>query len=60
MTERQLALWVDEAGEQAMDANHCIPGRIVGADIAHMVLFLAADTSRMITAQEFVVDAGWS
>ncbi len=60
MTERQLALWVDEAGEQAMDANHCIPGRIVGADIAHMVLFLAADTSRMITAQEFVVDGGWT
>jgi NAD(P)-dependent dehydrogenase (short-subunit alcohol dehydrogenase family) len=60
MTERQLALWVDEAGERTMDANHCIPGRIVGADIAHMVLFLAADTARMITAQEFVVDAGWS
>ena len=60
MTERQVALWVDEAGERAMDANHCIPGRIMGADIAHMALFLAADTARMITAQEFVVDAGWS
>ncbi|MDE1949630.1 MAG: SDR family oxidoreductase [Burkholderiales bacterium] len=60
MTERQLALWVDEAGERAMDENHCIPGRIVGADIAHMALFLAADTARMITAQEFVVDAGWA
>jgi hypothetical protein len=35
-------------------------GRIVGADIAHMLLFLAADTARMITAQEFVVDAVWS
>jgi NAD(P)-dependent dehydrogenase (short-subunit alcohol dehydrogenase family) len=60
MTERQRALWLDEQGEQAMDANHCIPGRIVGADIAHMVLFLAADSARMVTAQEFVVDAGWS
>jgi len=60
MTERQMSLWVDEAGERAMDSNHCIPGRIVGADIAHMVMFLAADTARMITAQEFVVDAGWS
>jgi D-xylose 1-dehydrogenase len=60
MTERQLALWVDEEGERAMDANHCIPGRIVGADIAHMALFLAADTARMVTAQEFVVDGGWS
>jgi len=60
MTERQLALWVDAAGEAEMDRNHCIPGRIVGADIANMVLFLAADTARMVTAQEFVVDAGWS
>ncbi len=60
MTERQVALWVDEAGERAMDQNQCLPGRIVGADIAHMALFLAADTARMVTAQEFVVDAGWS
>lgn len=60
MTERQKALWLDEAGERAMDENQCIPGRIIGQDIAHMALFLAADTARMITAQEFVVDAGWS
>ena len=60
MTERQLALWVDAAGERAMDENQCLPGRIVGDDIANMALFLAADTSRMITAGEFVVDAGWS
>ncbi len=60
MTERQVSLWLDEAGERAMDEHHCIPGRIIGADIANMVVFLAADTARMITAQEFVVDAGWS
>ena len=60
MTQRQIDLWVDAAGEQEMNRSHCIPGRIVGADIANMVLFLAADTARMITAQEFVVDAGWS
>ncbi len=60
MTERQVSLWVDEAGERAMERNHCIPGRIVGQDIAHMVMFLAADTARMVTAQEFVVDAGWT
>ena len=60
MTQRQLDRWVDAAGEQAMDRHQCLPGRIVGTDIAHMVMFLAADTARMITAQEFVVDAGWS
>lgn len=60
MTERQIALWLDQTGEATMDQNHCIPGRIVGTDIAHMVMFLAADTARMITAQEFTVDAGWT
>jgi D-xylose 1-dehydrogenase len=43
-----------------MDANQCLPGRIEGSDIARMALFLASDDSRMITAQEFVVDAGWT
>ena len=60
MTERQVALWLDDEGERTLDANQLLPGRIVGADIAHMALFLAADTARMITAQTFVVDAGWS
>jgi len=60
MTERQLSHWVDEAGEREMDRNQCLPGRIGGIDIANMALFLAADDSRMISAQEFVVDAGWT
>jgi D-xylose 1-dehydrogenase len=60
MTQRQIDLWVDDAGEREMDRNQCLRGRIVGTDIANMVLFLAADTARMVTAQEFVVDAGWS
>ena len=60
MTQRQVDLWLDAAGEAALERNQCLAGRIVGADIAHMVMFLAADTARMITAQEFVVDAGWS
>jgi len=60
MTQRQVDLWLDAAGEAEMERSQCIPGRIVGADIAHMVMFLAADTARMITAQEFVVDAGWT
>ncbi len=60
MTERQVRLWVDEAGDEAMDSHQCLPGRVLGADIANMVMFLAADTARMVTAQEFVVDAGWT
>lgn len=60
MTERQLALWVDAEGERLMDVSQCLPGRLQPADIARMVLFLAADDSRMCTAQDFIVDAGWT
>ena len=60
MTQRQIDLWLDAASEAEMERSQCLAGRIVGTDIAHMVMFLAADTARMITAQEFVVDAGWS
>jgi NAD(P)-dependent dehydrogenase (short-subunit alcohol dehydrogenase family) len=60
MTEKQVSMWVDEAGERAMDANQCLPGRIVGADVANMALFLSADDSCMVTAQDFVIDAGWT
>jgi NAD(P)-dependent dehydrogenase (short-subunit alcohol dehydrogenase family) len=59
MTDKQRRLWVDAEGEQAMDRNQLLPGRLQGHDIASMVLFLAADDSRMITAQGMLVDAGW-
>lgn len=59
MTDKQRRLWVDAEGEQAMDRNQLLPGRLQGPDIAGMVLFLAADDSRMITAQGMIVDAGW-
>jgi D-xylose 1-dehydrogenase len=60
MTEKQLKMWVDEAGEHILDENQCLPGRIVGADVAQLALYLAAEDSRMVTAQDFTIDAGWS
>jgi NAD(P)-dependent dehydrogenase (short-subunit alcohol dehydrogenase family) len=60
MTERQLALWVDDAGEREMDARQCLTGRLSPDDIAAMVLFLASDDARLCTAQDFTVDAGWA
>lgn len=60
MTEKQLRLWVTEAGLRRLDENQCLPGHLEAANIARMALFLAADDSRMCTAQDFVVDAGWS
>ena len=60
MTEKQLRLWVDEAGMRQIEENQCLPGRLEPADIARMALFLAADDSRMCTAQDFIVDGGWT
>lgn len=60
MTAKQLAMWVDADAERELDHNQCLPGRIQGSDVASMALFLGAHDSRMLTAQEFVVDAGWT
>ncbi len=60
MTERQLRLWVKPESGAEIDAAQCLPGRVMGEDIAAMALFLGADDSRMCTAQDYVVDAGWT
>lgn len=60
MTERQIELWVDAAAEIEIKKNQCLPAKLMPAHIASMVMFLAADDSAMCTAQEFIVDAGWS
>lgn len=60
MTERQLALWVTPESEAEIDRAQCLPGRVLAEDLARMVLFLASDDARMCTAQEYVVDAGWT
>jgi NAD(P)-dependent dehydrogenase (short-subunit alcohol dehydrogenase family) len=59
MTKRQLELWVDESANVEIDKGQCLAGRVLPDDIARMALFLAADDSRMCTAQNFVVDGGW-
>lgn len=59
MTERQLQLWVNAESGAEIDRQQCLAGRVMPVDIANMVLFLAADDSRMCSAQEFTVDGGW-
>ena len=59
MTERQVQLWLDSAGEEEIKRNQCLPDKLLPHDIARMVLFLASDDAAMCTAQEFKVDAGW-
>jgi NAD(P)-dependent dehydrogenase (short-subunit alcohol dehydrogenase family) len=60
MTDRQLRLWVKPESAAQIDAAQCLPGRVMAEDIASMALFLAADDSKMCTAQDYVVDAGWT
>jgi D-xylose 1-dehydrogenase len=60
MTERQIALWLDPAGEADLKRNQCLPDKLWPDDVAAMVLFLASEQARAITAQEFIVDAGWT
>jgi NAD(P)-dependent dehydrogenase (short-subunit alcohol dehydrogenase family) len=57
-TDRQLELWAaPEAVEETM-RRQCLKEKLYPPDIARMVLWLAADDSRMVTAQHFIVDGG--
>lgn len=60
MTERQTRLWLTPEGETKIAEEQCIPEKLYPPDIARMVLWLAADDSRLVTAQSFVVDGGWT
>ena len=60
MTERQVAMWLTPEGEAEITRSQCLPDKLYPADVARMVLWLAADDSRMVTAQDFVVDGGWT
>jgi NAD(P)-dependent dehydrogenase (short-subunit alcohol dehydrogenase family) len=60
MTERQLRLWaVPDMGNE-IARNQCTPDPLQPPDVAGMVLFLASEDARGCTAQEFIVDGGWS
>jgi D-xylose 1-dehydrogenase len=59
MTERQLRDWVTPEAEQRLAAAQSLPDKLVPADVARLVLWLAADDSAMCTGQNWVVDGGW-
>jgi NAD(P)-dependent dehydrogenase (short-subunit alcohol dehydrogenase family) len=60
MTERQLKLWATPDMEEVIAGMQCLREPLQPPDIAGMVLFLASDDARACTAQEFIVDGGWS
>ncbi|WP_369991557.1 SDR family NAD(P)-dependent oxidoreductase [Pseudomonas xanthosomatis] len=59
MTEKQLAMWVDDAAKELIARSQCLPGSVLPEHIADMALFLASDASAMCSAQNFIVDGGW-
>jgi len=60
MTERQLSKWVGEAELALIEETQALKGQCHPDDVARMALFLAADDSKMISAQDFIVDGGWA
>jgi len=60
MTDKQLRLWVTDAGRADIARGQCLPQLLMPEHIARMALFLASDDSAMCTAQDFVVDGGWA
>jgi NAD(P)-dependent dehydrogenase (short-subunit alcohol dehydrogenase family) len=59
MTERELAHWVTPEAEASIQRNQCLPHKLYPADVARLVLWLAAEDSRSCTAQPWIVDGGW-
>jgi NAD(P)-dependent dehydrogenase (short-subunit alcohol dehydrogenase family) len=58
MTQRQIDLWLTPAAEADLMKRQCLKEKLYPPDIARMALWLAADDSRLVTAQNFVVDGG--
>ena len=58
LTEKQLRLWATPENLEAFLPRQCIPRHLKPQDIVGGVLFLASETSRMITGQTLVIDGG--
>jgi NAD(P)-dependent dehydrogenase (short-subunit alcohol dehydrogenase family) len=59
-TERQIKMWYTPEFEQEVMAGQCLKTRVLPGDVANMALFLASDAAEKCTAQDFIVDGGWS
>jgi D-xylose 1-dehydrogenase len=58
MTQRQIDLWLTPEAEAELMKAQVLKEKVYPPDIARMALFLAADDSRLISGQNFVVDGG--
>jgi len=58
-TERQERLWFTESYKAEILARQALKRIIRPAEVARLILFLAAEDSSGITNQSFVIDGGW-
>ena len=58
MTQRQIDLWLTPEAEANLMRAQCLKEKVMPADVARMVVWLAADDSRMCSGQLWVVDGG--
>ena len=58
-TERQKRLWYTPEYVAQILAHQSLKRQIEPAEVARLVLFLAADDSSAITNQSYIIDAGW-
>jgi NAD(P)-dependent dehydrogenase (short-subunit alcohol dehydrogenase family) len=57
-TKRQEK-WYTPEGEAEIVKAQCLTGRILPANVASLVLFLASDDGNLCTGHEYWIDAGW-
>jgi galactose dehydrogenase len=59
LTDRQKDLWVTPESLSAHLSRQCLPYPIEPADMVGAVLFLASQSSRMMTSQTLILDGGY-
>jgi NAD(P)-dependent dehydrogenase (short-subunit alcohol dehydrogenase family) len=58
-TERQERLWFTEAYKTEILTRQALKRMIMPAEVARLILFLAAEDSSGVTNQSFIIDGGW-
>lgn len=58
MTERQKRLWLTAEAEVDLLKAQCLKHKLLPEDVTNLVLWLAADDSKMCSGQNFIVDGG--
>jgi NAD(P)-dependent dehydrogenase (short-subunit alcohol dehydrogenase family) len=59
LTERQLSRWITPETLAKVTQAQSLKDHVMPADVARLLLWLAADDSAMCTGQNWIVDGGW-